>query len=460
MRISVNSRQFNWLFCVGLLVGAAASAGCANDGEGSGEGDSGIVGDGDGDGSGDGDGDGDGGGDGDGDGDGDGTGDGDGDGDGGTNAKWDLNEIPDAPDQGCGEGDGEPEFSNIWISNSPAGTVSKIDTFTAVEQARYVAGPAAADPSRTSVNLLGDVAVADRNGGVAMIAARVEDCVDKNNNNNIETSGGANDVLPWDTDECVLWHLPLPSSGVRGPRPTAWEPGKTAGEDCVTEYPRLWIGHYHQTDNNGLFYRIDGETGEILDQVQHPWSGNTFGPYGGAVNIDGDFWVLGWNTGPLIKIDAEDLSIQQWATPAGAFVYGMTVDQNGDPWAAGSGTYHHFDTDTETWTSMPAGSSMRGMAAHSDGYIWIADPGGVVKVDMNTNALIQDLTLPGVSSPVGVSIDVEGFVWLVDQGASKAVKVDPDTHQVVAETLGLTSPYTYSDMTGGGLSLVAGGPQG
>ena len=62
--------------------------------------------------------------------------------------------------------------------------------------------------------------------------------------------------------------------------------------------------------------------------------------------------------------------------------------------------------------------------------------------------------LPGALTPVGVSIDSEGKVWVVDQGASMAFKVDPDTYQTLLTVTGLTSPYTYSDMTGAGLGLV------
>ncbi|NJK32719.1 MAG: hypothetical protein HC927_10090 [Deltaproteobacteria bacterium] len=374
--------------------------------------------------------------------------------------KFDVGGVPDVGAANCQGTTGSPEFSNIWIANSPQGTVSKIDTFTAKEVARYRAGPMGlSDPSRTSVNLLGDVAVADRAGGVLKIVARLEDCVDKNDNGWIDTSNGPLDLMPWDADECVVWHLPLPSSGSRGPRPVAWE-GALDNNDCIHDQPRLWIGHYHMSENKGMFYRLDGETGEILDQVEHPWSGMNWGPYGGAVDAEGNFWVLGWNAGPLIRIDSETLAIQAWATPPGQFMYGMTVDQNGDPWTAGSTGFHRFDTATHTWQSGMGGQSMRGIAAHSDGYIWIADPGGAVKVDLVTMAVVEDLTLPGVSSPVGVSVDLEGYVWLVDQAGSKAIKVDPDTHTIVAEVLGLVSPYTYSDMTGGGLSLVSGGPQG
>jgi streptogramin lyase len=220
------------------------------------------------------------------------------------------------------------------------------------------------------------------------------------------------------------------------------------------------VGHYHQTINKGVFYRLDGDTGATLDTVEvDPWSGQNWGPYGGAVNAEGDFWVMGWNSGPLIRIDADTLVVDEWATPAGEFMYGMALDKDGNPWAAGSGSYHRFDVQTETWFTGSSYSGMRGLQVSKEGYVWIARPGGVNKIDAMTQAVVQEITIPGASSPVGVSIDVEGYVWLVDQSASKAFKVDPDLHTVALEVAGLVSPYTYSDMTGAGLSLVSG-PQG
>src|SRR5690606_27223764 len=53
--------------------------------------------------------------------------------------KFDVAAHDDFPAAvGCAGGD--VEFSYIWISNSPAGTVSKIDTKTRIEVARYRTG--------------------------------------------------------------------------------------------------------------------------------------------------------------------------------------------------------------------------------------------------------------------------------------------------------------------------------
>lgn len=383
--------------------------------------------------------------------------------------KLDLdNDDTPGPGSACPDGDGGggggmpgESFSYIWVSNSPVGTVSKINTETGIEEARYIAGPGVADPSRTSVNLLGDAVVVDRAGGIAKIAVVDERCKDLNNNGIIDTSQGPNDVRPWGTDECVLWHVPLPANQAPienqwGPRPVAWE--GIGPEDCTK--PRVWVGWRDQT--TGHFRRLDGETGQILDSVTVPWPGSQWGPYGGATNKEGDFWVLGWQYGPLVRIDGDNLvpKVYQIPQPPGdtQWTYGMALDADGHPWIAGSATVYHFNPDTEQWDFINVpGANMRGLMIDAEGRAWIANNGAsyLVEVDTVTRTLTNPaVPLPGANTPVGISIDSEGKVWVVDQGASLAFKVDPDTYQTLLTVSGLVSPYTYSDMTGAGLGLV------
>lgn len=373
------------------------------------------------------------------------------------------------------------EFSYIWIANSPEGTVSKIDTMTGVELARYATGPASqAQPSRTSVNLYGDVAVSNRGaqgsggGGVTKIAARVEDCTDVNGNGAVETSNGPANVLPWGSDECVKWNLPIPSDVYEhGPRPTAWE-GSVTQAGCAAPNPRLWLGWYDYAGNRGVFHRIDGASGAIQDTAEVvPWNGLSYGPYGGAVNQEGDLWAIGWQLGPLVHIDSDTLAVtrinmppppapdQQWS-------YGMSLDQYGNPWVASAGAAAMYDVAAGQWQFISTGNqSMRGVMVDQEDRAWFAvDASGVFGcglgiIDVGSRTLLAPaIALPGCLAPVGVSIDVEGYVWVVDQGANQAFKVDPDTYQVQLTVPGLFQPYTYSDMTGAGLNLVVNPPAG
>jgi len=364
---------------------------------------------------------------------------------------------------------GEVEFSIIWIANSPAGHVSKIDTKTGVELGRYYTGPTNGtdDPSRTSVNLAGDVAVTNRFGGITKFAAREAQCIDNNGNGVIDTSTGPTDVRPYGEDECLLWHLPLPNGGSnqQGPRPTAWDAGPM-NNPCAPDDFRLWVGYYDIGVPEGHFYRLDGRDGMILDEVTAPgWDplGTNYGPYGGAVDGQGNFWITGL-FGNLVRIDAVSLAVSRWDTPLGADPYGMTVDSNGHPWTAGwNGQITHFDPTTETFEVFQIGpNTLRGLQIDRNGMLWAAVNGncGVAQFDTATKTIINpQIPLPGCNTPVGVSIDVDGFVWVPDQGANLAFKMDPVTY-AASVTNGLVAPYTYSDMTGAGLGLVYDPPTG
>ena len=376
---------------------------------------------------------------------------------------------------GTGGGIADLDFTFVWIANSPEGTVSKIDTRTGVELARYFTGPLEGDgdPSRTAVNPAGDVAVTNRAGGVSKIAAAIDRCEDFDGSGEIDTSTGPDDVRPFGSDECVRWHAELPGGGGpeprnhQGPRPTAWDAG-TEDDPCS----RLWVGWWHEAQNRAYFRRLSGETGEVLDEVESSgWdtsgTSKSWGPYGGAVDAAGDFWVLGWG-GPLVRIDAVTLEVDRWEVPDGTHPYGMALDADGHPWTSGTlGDVLHFDPASETFAQLTVagtvgGRNLRGMAIDRDGLAWIAGnfPCSLVKVDTTTLTLVDDaIALPGCDTPVGVGVDVDGFVWVPDQVAQVAFRVDPVTLQSTV-TAGLTGPYTYSDMTGAGLDLVVNPPTG
>ena len=111
----------------------------------------------------------------------------------------DQTEIYDPPNQVDDDCDGstdeapedtDPVVANsyIWIANSQQGTVSKIDTRELLELGRYWVRPdKAGSPSRTSVNLDGDVAVAARTGGISKFYADLADCKESNGQADIQT---------------------------------------------------------------------------------------------------------------------------------------------------------------------------------------------------------------------------------------------------------------------------------
>lgn len=360
---------------------------------------------------------------------------------------FDVGGIPDAGNLGCGGagggigGGGDPEFSYVWIANSNEGTISKINTQTMVEEGRYIVRPdSAGSPSRTSVNLNGDVAVANRNGGVTMIAARPENCPNPAN-----TSSGPGDVRPW-PDGCVLWHTPFVYTSQR---PVAWTQGEWNGGTCRYEDTKLWTSGANATIDVLL---LDGETGMVEETIPVPGvAPSFFGIYGAAVDANGDFWGSQLGQGTLVNIALSDLQLRTW--PMAASGYGMTVDHTGQVWTCSS-TVARFSPLTETWMTASVGGNA-GCMEDGQGTLWLAN-NPMVGIDINTMAVVDTIALPNYVH--GVSVDFYGYVWGPAIYNDEAYRIDPVTHTIDTIT-GLNFPYTYSDMTGFALTN-AGTPSG
>ena len=362
------------------------------------------------------------------------------------------------------------DFSHIWIANTSENTVSKIDTRTRVELGRYLTAPGDASPSRTSVNLAGDVAVLNRKGSVTKIAGTMEQCVDRNSSGTIETSMGSANVLPWGTDECVLWHVDfVTATETAGPRVAAWTHGSSSGE-CPDDQAPLWIGWSHNPTSMVHLRLMDSETGATVNEITTPsWHDppNSGHPaYGGALDRDGNLWIVGKGSRSLTKVEQGTNEVTTYTNPDVDFQrhYGLAVDAHGTPWIATvlPARLYRFDVTTETFSVKleTSHSRFRGLAIDDEGHVWIAAnlPCNLVEYDTNTEQVVDDaIELPGCSSPVGVAVDTDGFVWVVDQLADQAFKVDPSDHSTEVVT-GLNNPYTYSDMTGRGLRLVTDPP--
>ena len=363
--------------------------------------------------------------------------------------KFDMQLPPDLV-AGCGSGGGgggggggAADFSYIWIANSNESTVSKINTETLIEEARYITRPdSAGNPSRTSVNLNGDAVIANRAGGVTKYYARLEDCGDP-----LNTSTGSADVKPW-PDGCVAWHTPMVYVSQR---PLAWSAGEFDNSSCRYEDTKVWTSAANDPAIDVLL--LDGETGVIEQTVAVPGNvvASYFGIYGGAVDSGDHFWGSQLGIGHIVRVDRQTFAVETF--PMVVSGYGMAVDRNDRVWTC-SYEVGRFDYPTQTWMSNAVGGSTGCMPDGQD-LLWMAaDP--VVGVDIETLQVAQTLDVP--DAPRGISIDFNGYVWGPSLGANAAYRIDPATGQV--DTVpGLNYPYTYSDMTGFGLSQV-GAPSG
>ncbi|MBI5611255.1 MAG: hypothetical protein HY902_20445 [Deltaproteobacteria bacterium] len=316
----------------------------------------------------------------------------------------------------------------IWIANSPNNTVSKVDCKTVTEVGRFSVCP---DPSRTSVDLEGNVWVACRgNGAVAKIIAEKKNCIDKNGNGVIETSTGNQ---PIGNDECVKF-IAQPNKGSYA---------RAAGVDKENH---VWIGYW----NSMSLVRLHKDTGATMEDIALGCS-----PYGLVIDQQGIIWLQGAGCGGLIRVDpatkvvTKKEQLPALAYPSGA--YGINVDNKGRIWVASGNSASCFDPKTLQWkvVSMQWGGG-RGIATANDGFVYPAvdGSGGAVKINGNVDPPQVVGFMKGAGGPVGAALDYDGFVWVVNQSGSSATKLDPKTMAAVGTVPVGSSPYTYSDMTG------------
>jgi len=346
---------------------------------------------------------------------------------------------------------------SLWVANSGEATVSRIDTATVTETARYPSG--GVDPSRTAVDYRGDVYVANRAPGaqasVAKLAGAEDRCVDRDADGTIDTSHGPAEVLAPEDEECLLWVVPVGAEGAFA-RALAVD-GNLGLDDASAGDP--WVGLHEEA----RVVRLDPLTGEATRSVDTA----TVRPYGAAVAPDGRLWVVDRETGRLASIDTRD--------PAGAatvvemrlacpYGYGIATTPDGAVWLGGwaCGDARRYDPTLDRWDHFPVGASARGVALDDALHVITGHTGGfVTRLDPVTRAVERVDLADGPFAPletVGVAIDADGAVWAVSRqggagGRGVASKVDFAAGRATSLEVGL-DPYTYSDMTGHALATV------
>lgn len=383
--------------------------------------------------------------------------------------KLDIGSSPDDPlDHGCSpapdampggggpEGGGGTSFSNIWVADTNGATILKIDTRTMTERARYRTHASTSSlPSRTSVNLNGDVAVANRGqgidgvagqSGVTVISTRAETCIDRNADGMLQTSSGPNDLLDWEDDECVRWHHPFDA---RSNRPVAWTTGTYDADACRWVDTRLWTATSH-APGQARVVLFDGDDGTILgDVVIDDWvTDDDRIVYGGAVDSHNDFWFIPPSGNLLGHVRLDDLTYEVIEGPEHND-YGVFIDSS-DRVLVANGSLARFDPADDTWTIGQCGCTQ--VVELPDGELW---GNSLVRIDGTTLMPASD-PVNGDELPWGLSVDIDGRLMAVYTDRVARIDVATGGTQTFYPA---SSPnlifYTYSDMTGWGLMNVA-----
>jgi len=351
-------------------------------------------------------------------------------------------------------------FSFIWVPNSNEGTVSKVNTVTGQEMARYRTGPHNGNPSRTTVDLEGNCWLGNRQTGTAIKIGLLENggYIDRNHNGIIETSRDlnsdgvitGNEILPWGQDECLLWEVVL-ISGNEG----TYTPGEYTGpytNDNGNPGPRgvavdsknnVWLGCY----GTGRYYYVDGSTGHILKMVDVSSVGHI--PYGAIIDQNGILWSSGAGGNNILRLDPSNDTFTR--INLGHFAYGLGLDTNNHLFVAGwdSSRFTRINilTGIIDWTK-PCPYQSRGVTITDDDDVWIVNSAAGTLTRYSNNGDYK-ATIPIGNTPTGVSVDNNGKLWVVDYGDEYIHRIDPNTNQVdLTKALPGTRHYGYSDMTG------------
>ncbi len=396
----------------------------------------------------------------------------------------------------------------IWISNTRQGTVSKINTRTFEEEGRYAMGPEASvqsgafakrkdsngnitnedcgfgagngrgceDPSRTSVNGAGDVFVGLRSkGGVVKIKGDSERCPDTNGDGMLTTSEGRDDILPYESDDCVLWRTIFPGNKNRV-RAVAAQDLKPLDFGETRSF--VWVG---DDAGSGTIWKLDGETGAILLTINNPPAA----PYGMTLDGNGQLWISGrngtnrsegGNSQALGRIDTtrctsddcggvpycnatedtlcDDAVMQRFEVAQNT--YGITVDFSGRIWLAGDNRLYRYirngngrharisgttvsectsvltsnqgcstigldvDISAFTWVRIERfdDRSYRGITADAGGNIFAARQGGDAwwfnATDPRRNKLVTGTNID--QNSWGMATDVDNRIWVIARG--------------------------------------------
>jgi len=363
-------------------------------------------------------------------------------------------------------------FPIMWIANAGEDSVSKIDTTTGRELARYRTwfGPAGqpgyfnhlgneysgAAPSRTAVDREGNCYVANRhfdNRPADVLKILATGGNDRNGNGTIETSIDSNnngiadpaEILPMGDangngqidpneigDERIAWAVSVGPAGALG-RSLA-----------IDGDGNIWLGLY----NTQVYYKLSSVDGSIL---AGPIDVSPNTPYGALVDGDGILWGASLD-GTLLKLDTRTNTKLNVYNHGFGTDYGIAIGNNRVYQANLDGnTYTEFNPVTESF-SAPAASRFTayGIAVDGNGDIFVANggSGGVTKFHPDGTVIWSMPAQATTGEARGCVVDSNNDVWLIHRTSANISKYrGTDGTPLGVFPVG-DGPYTYTDATG------------
>jgi hypothetical protein len=340
----------------------------------------------------------------------------------------------------------------LWVANAGPGIVTKVDTRTGRQVARYDSvltvnwdgSVPVVRPPRDSCNMPVVVAVDARNNGfvlnrghctdssasITRYAGSLAACVDRNGNGRIDTSSDVNGSGLIDmnstseflgqSDECILWTKNFAAAGDRG------------RSLVVDADQHVWVAGF----SSSMLYRLEGQTGAVLQTIDlQAETGTTSNIVGLAIGPGGYLYTSDNSTLRLVrKIDPR--------APAGSHVvdtvtspvptFGLVVDRNGRVWLgadsdSASGVVRvDFAAHTAQLVGGGGGCTGRthGVAVDAAGDVWAACWSSSRLLRVGADGAFKS-TWAVAPKPEGVGVAADGRIWVVISGTDAVSVVNP-----------------------------------
>lgn len=363
----------------------------------------------------------------------------------------------------------------VWAANLNAGVVTKLDTRTGRQVARYdpvltvnwdgsapVVRPPQDScnyPAAMAVDAQGNSFVLNRGGcsgttaAITRYAGSLSACVDRNGNGRIDTSRDANGNGAVDmgdpaeffgqADECILWTKNFSV------------PGDQGRALVVDADQHVWTAGF----SSSKLFRLDGQTGAVLQVIDLQAETGVASSIQGMAVGPGGYLYTSDNSmqGRIRKIDP--------SAPAGSRVVdtvlspvptsGLVVDRTGKVWlgadsdSAAGVVRADFTAHTAQVVGGGGGCSGRthGVAVDAAGDIWAACWSSSRLLRVGSDGAYKATWFVG-SRPEGVAVAADGKIWTILSGADGAVLVNPAVPSTVWTYSAGGGSFSSGDLTG------------
>ena len=368
-------------------------------------------------------------------------------------------------------------FPVLWIANAGEDSLTKFDTRTNKESARYRTwfGPsgqpghtahlnnayAGAAPSRTAVDIDGNAYVLNRHfdgRSASLVKVLSNGFIDRNSNGVADSSTDANSdgiISPSEMkpladsnnngivdaseiqDERIAWIVRVPD-GTGAPLRN----GTLGRSLCIAPDGNLWVGLY----SDGTYYKVRASDGATIAGPINVG----ISPYGCLIDNAGQLWSsdLSNRMGRLNTVTGTAGS----PVSLNGSHYGIALDQTSVYLANYSGlTYSKVDKTTLVATT-PAALKFSSLGVSIDGTGALVTGGpnfsdGIHRFNAATGAVICSNTGQGLSDSRGVIADADDNAWIISLDSHRIAKYDKNCNKLGTFPVG-NSPYTYSDAAG------------